>query len=964
MSANSLVSLLDRMKQGPVTQGWGAISMFNRAQLNRLLEQQYIERFNDLSFLPPLMGDFPLIDEKSGNAELRSIALGKPLLSFNTASLLNAKAVLTMNIVAGTYTAMHQPAGVAVTLSSAVDIAEQHGFKLEMEIDLSMVVGEIDRQGKVTLDLAQGTNFRCNLAGADELANTRLAAFFQRSFESLPPHRSVFQLGMLDFVGYSPLTPIRFRILTQAAPGSKVRSASNFGEGGVVIFIRLQGNTADGQFPPDSSFPYLIPDDQELNGSDRYSASLIVSRDMIAYADGDRMDVLNSLLFPGANVFQERERHTPYDLAVFGNISPQKTSISLEPRFKTIKAGETQRFIVYNGEGAVIQATSWRAVSLESHTAEGHGTIVGGLYTAVTPALIGHKTLRVVVTADYVDASTTYTASALLLVVFDSMVVSPQMAAFPVMAQPQPVTLSASTLDDAAVTWTLREPKYGSLVAQDHNRALFTPDARSKAKGLVAQHFEPLGSEQVQTSLLLVNAQQLLRVDPPHVSGIKKSANVQLLDDTTLLPGSPRRWKVISGGGSVDPSGRFSAPSQGSTSSSVVQCEIVRNGVVFSSGYSVIELSEVEPEPTWSDLLLFTIKVPGGLDGGRLGAVYCNGYQQLRVEITTETALVGGINYPLSVTERASMKLVDNATKDEIGFVDAALDGIPETDLQVWRTRLTDNRFELANPLSAAQDNLPRYIDPSVQNYYLHSRARAGMAMTFHAKFQDDKNEWWASTDKPTVNSTVEITPRAIPEFPTENYTFVRKRVDGGGSDGSGAPGDDPENDDFDFHLNTIDYWKLAYPGTRFETLEFLPVNGKGINTSMIRWESEQLAEIMFSWTGYIFRDPKKQSETTTKIQFDDAVKDIVKNESLDKDVNESVFEQGKLVISLHRSDAVAYVARGDEARDKLDNSLAVLLIDKQGNPHLRRISFLAPSVVGDRNRLEHTLFTPAQPLE
>ncbi|MBO1542162.1 hypothetical protein [Pseudomonas sp. OA65] len=232
MSGNSLESLLARMRQGSVTQGWGAVSIFSRGRLNRLLEQQYIERFNTLGFLPPFNGQVFLDDLKSNYVELEGLMLGPPRLSFNTASLTNSTAVVSMNILSGRYAASRHSAGTVKTLSSTFNIAESQGFQVEMDIDLSVVVGEIDKQGKVKLNLAEGVNFRCNLAGDDEATNTRLSDFLKQRFLTLPAHRSVFQLGMLELKGYNPLTPTSFRILTQAAPGAKVKGALNFGEGG------------------------------------------------------------------------------------------------------------------------------------------------------------------------------------------------------------------------------------------------------------------------------------------------------------------------------------------------------------------------------------------------------------------------------------------------------------------------------------------------------------------------------------------------------------------------------------------------------------------------------------------------------------------------------------------------------------------------------------------------------------
>ncbi|EKG31580.1 Imidazoleglycerol-phosphate synthase [Pseudomonas avellanae BPIC 631] len=167
--------------------------------------------------------------------------------------------------------------------------------------------------------------------------------------------------------------------------------------------------------------------------------------------------------------------------------------------------------------------------------------------------------------------------------------------------------------------------------------------------------------------------------------------------------------------------------------------------------------------------------------------------------------------------------------------------------------------------------------------------------------------------------------------------------------------------------MKTIDYWTLSarHPDTgqsvSFETLKFLPVGAKETpNKSIILWESEQPAEIMFSFTGYIFDDSAKAADAQ-KIGFDEVELNAVMKdaESLDINVRTDVFEKGKLVVTLHRTWPIDYVAAGNgtTARDYLSGSLAVRLIDNQGNAHNRKVSFL-PDGVGRRNRLMHSLYS------
>ncbi len=263
--------------------------------------------------------------------------------------------------------------------------------------------------------------------------------------------------------------------------------------------------------------------------------------------------------------------------------------------------------------------------------------------------------------------------------------------------------------------------------------------------------------------------------------------------------------------------------------------------------------------------------------------------------------------------------------------------------------------------------NAPR---PVTQDFYLHSRAEPGFVGVFYATFQDDNGKWWTSVLYEDVNSKVEISPRRLPTFDTRNYTFIPRRALGLGGDPSvdppvGGPPEGPDDDAFDFQFETIDYWTLSAinPDTQqwvgFETLKFLPSRPGSdvINTSIILWESEQEEEVMFSWTGFIFDDPAVIGDVS-KVHFDDALQDVMGDvHTLDIDVKMSVFETGKLVISLHRLRGLKYIPEGHPARDKLMGGLVVLLVDKQGNAHKRRIGFLAEGV-GRRNRLMHTFYS------
>ncbi|RXU32611.1 imidazole glycerol phosphate synthase, partial [Pseudomonas syringae] len=821
----------------------------------------------------------------------------------------------------------------------------------------------------VLLDLAGGAGVTCNLGGIDAVINQRLADFFAQELKQTALHRRVFSVLQAQLNQYHVQMPGSLRLLARAAPRSNDAHTDTAGDGALMLFMHAQDGEGEGLFPPTDDFVYPIPDDRGADNQPAYGTVLMLAQKTLSMIERERLQMLDTLKFTGGRVFEPLEQHRAHDLLLFGSL--RATQASITPMFSTLAAGQTQRFVLRNSQGEEIPATSWSALSIQSHVAAGSGSISSsGVYTAADLEAIGHDAIRVVITAAYQESGAVVKVSALVSVVSRSMELVPRVTVVPGGATLQTVSLAASTLDGSPVSWTLLGAELGRLSQADKG-ALFSPDARSGKRALAVQQIEALGNDYGIATVLVANGQQMLRIEPAFVPRARPKVAVQLQDDRALLPGLERRWKVVGGPGTVDRQGLFMPPDQRLVASSVVSCEVVNNGVVLACGYSVIELSEVIDEGRWEEMSVFTVMVPGTSSGDhRTGSLYPNGYQQLRLQVKTQVMPVDGVDYQLSPTEMASMRLVDDITGQNIESVLPTLDGMPEGDDQAWRVRKQHNRFELSGAgVFAAESGLdvPR---PVAQDFYLHSRAEPGFSGVFYATFQDDNGKWWTSVQYEEVNSKVEINPRRLPTFDTRNYTFIALRAEGlGGNPPVDPPPEGSADDPFDLYLKTTDYWTLSVinPDTQqwvgFERLKFLPSksDSDAINTSIILWESMQPDEIMFSWTGFIFDDPAVIGDVS-KVHFDEALKDVMGNvHTLDIDVYGSVFEAGKLVISLHRLRGLKFIPEGDPARDKLTGTLAVLLVDKQGNAHKRRIGFLVGGS-GRRNRLMHTFFSATLP--
>ncbi|MBX8568033.1 hypothetical protein K5D44_25300 [Pseudomonas cichorii] len=325
--ANSKDSLLQKLKGRTNTHGWGAVVSYNRTKVNHLLAQQHISRFSTDSFLPAIRGDVQL--EGAETLQLSGIILSAPRLSFENASMRDSRARLHMDIVAGTVTHYSNAPGSPARALSSFNISEQHGYQLEANIELRKVVGGINKNSEVILDISTAVGFTTNLIDQG-VGPTLIGDFFKARFDELPAQLQVYSLGLLDFDEDDLLAPRDFYILTQAAPEGKNLRSDSYGDGAVVLFVRTRNNFHDGTLPADESeFPYLIPDDK-VPGEDRsmYSGSLLISRQAVIH--WFVMPYIKNFVGRGLN-FEVRDNYPNYSLeAVAGKYSVGRIDVVYE----------------------------------------------------------------------------------------------------------------------------------------------------------------------------------------------------------------------------------------------------------------------------------------------------------------------------------------------------------------------------------------------------------------------------------------------------------------------------------------------------------------------------------------------------------------------------------------------------------------------------------------------------------
>lgn len=962
MSANSLESLLARMKGGSITHGWGAIAAFGQVQLNRLLQEQYLAGLQEGRLIPPLTGEV-FTKDRTESMKLDSLMLGQPKLSFKKASLNHSNVTLTMNIVAGSYTAISRPVGGgAHRLLSSFSIDEGMGYKVEMEVSVNQIEGDVTKQGHVTIDVSSDLKMTCNLGGLAGVQEP-IAAFIQSRLAALPEDQRTLDLGLLNLSGNNPLSPTRFYLRTQKLPGS-----NDSGGGALLMFMLLNIDDENGSMPVEGgNFPFVIPDDQAA-GKPLYSAVLVVNEHWLELVDDKQLEVLKNLVLPGANMFVESPngRHTPRDLLVLGNLKETEKSVTIEPSFINLKAGKNQTFTAHKPDGSTVSA-QWRVSNPINPLSVGTITPAGGVYTSPVSSRVGREQQPIVVSAQTTVGGVQQTRSALMLGVFESMSISPRVCTSGVGNGAAPVQLTATAQGGGTLSWPTLDPAEGTLKVIDNNNAIYTPPADlSEPLGIqTIKVTDSVTKETIEAAIVLIRSVHTLPVDPPYIAAIDTDTPIQFYAD---LEPEDAQWTVI-GEGEVDENGVFTPPAQPKSPISLVRCSYLVNNTVRASGFSIIQLTERKvADPVWTELHDFSIVA-------NEDQCFSNGVQQMTVTITIETKPVKidgqDVYIPVSEKDLATLVLVDKLSGKILPFVRHDQEGIEYGSREPIAVNKKRNRFRLFSPTAEAPAHsmtlpTPRNNGVRYRRLYVHLAAEG--SVTLFARFTTDSGPRNSNDDK---GQNYEITVRGIrPPTPAMNhYELTRERAsqDPDGYDYKGEPGD--PIDYFNMYRWSIDYRTLHYRRSGSYPVLFTTMYVED-NISTIQYESELIEETFCSYTGCAFYPAKNENSDSPApegVSFDPYILGLARLNGKQLDtafVKNKEPAPGELMVSLHRVDDFKYwydgMANGDKRklyRQHLDPAVIFVLRDEEGNIHKLRIGFESPTQKDSRNTL---IFRPA----
>ncbi|MCO1620143.1 hypothetical protein [Pseudomonas putida] len=946
MKTNSKAELLERLAQGNVMYGWGAILAFDRDQVNRMLREQYMAAFNDLSFLLPFSNE--VVVGEAEHITLSNIVLGPPQLSFERATFTNSKATVKLNILAGTYSSTIHLPGSPPYLARSQMLTEDMGLVLEMSAALDVRVGSLEERGRVMLDLSVGEHFSCNLGLVDE---TRLAigAKLGEQIQAHPAYRQLYSFAMLDFSDYGPLSPVSFRVLTQPAPEGNNPQSTQYGKGAVVVFSQLRMNKKPGD-TPGSAFPYLIPDDLTPQGASAYSATALIAAPLRHFVDDQQAPgILRQLRLPNAHQVSMVDRHDPLDHVIFGAVEPTAQSFFVEPMQSALLPQGRQPFIIDNQGQAV--AAQWQVSPLDLPRSA--GSMTNGTYQALPAEEFKRDQQLVLVSGRFASAAGEQVRTGLLIESLQGVNVLPRVTTWS--AGMADIPLRAGSLTDD-LDWALIQDDglvHGELVPdpEQPNGRIFKPfKPDDYVPEVRLQHIRVINKAKNTSgtaTVVIFAYPQTLAVTPFHVPVLSGNEPI----DFRLPPDMHdlATWKVFGEGdiqGSV-----YVPPSQAKAPVSVVMADIEDR----FSGYAIVQHNYQEPPIRWTALTAFEIIVRG--------EAYClaNGMQQIEIDIVVETEEVDHLGQklaiPLTAAELSSMRLVHRNSGAEVPFIDPDEDGLAD-GTAIWATHVRPNRFiSNGRPASSEGPVVRSEESRSVRTLWVQS-SKAGQ-QEFYAQFKADDNAMWDSREKASFVTLEAITP---PTPGIDNYMLERKRVEN-------TNGDVPEPkpgmpaDEFGYMLESIDYWSLEYKeggqNFLFATLKF-----EG-GAACVRWESEQAEEVYFSYMCCAFKEskvpgqPVKPAEIKPDAMLTAMAKELeYENIRLDLIPGEEP-GFGQLFIVLHRVDNMPFwsdvLAEGDQTkmfREALDKPMMLILRDERGTRHRLRIGFPPASVQDARNQV------------
>jgi hypothetical protein len=268
MTGNSLDSLLAWLKESPGLLGWDLIVALEGRKINLNLQQDYIIRLSQGSDLGSFEGVLP-IPETGLTQYLTGFRMGAPVLSFEKATLANARIKLSVPVVAGTQMFVGSLNGQNQVLKlRTLDPMDGADIRMDLTIDAD--------SRKAHVDLAQGENIVLSLL--QEPAQQLVAEKLLKAWlEGKDDAKRVYSLGTFADEGNPFMLPRSIDVRVHRNPQAQTPQATD--EDAAVLLFTAMTDGCAGDFPGGGTdFRYLIPDpdsQRSYSGTALFSQALL-----------------------------------------------------------------------------------------------------------------------------------------------------------------------------------------------------------------------------------------------------------------------------------------------------------------------------------------------------------------------------------------------------------------------------------------------------------------------------------------------------------------------------------------------------------------------------------------------------------------------------------------------------------------------------------------------------------------
>ncbi|MGE6825754.1 hypothetical protein [Pseudomonas soli] len=231
---------------------WDVVAALHAGKVNHLLEQAYIEKFNNNSYLPEFSE--PVVVNGLLTYYMHNFLLDWPRMSFAERSLDDSLARLNMVVISGRLVTISAIPN-AWQVYSLEAITPLHGPVLTLDVLLSQAGGLIEEDGRLLLDLSNSDNFSIDIDD-DEEVRIITGDLFKALFKKLKPEERVYVLGKLNNDAPEHMRPYSFALRTQLDDEHGDEQA-----GAVVIFVSLKPDHKGEPPHSGADFQYLLPGD-------------------------------------------------------------------------------------------------------------------------------------------------------------------------------------------------------------------------------------------------------------------------------------------------------------------------------------------------------------------------------------------------------------------------------------------------------------------------------------------------------------------------------------------------------------------------------------------------------------------------------------------------------------------------------------------------------------------------------